>query len=388
MKNGSKLWRLLPFVITLILVIIVSLQKYFAAPVLFFGEYHTQYNNYKIFVYSSQHLLNGQDLYALYPQEYGDLFKYSPTFAWLFIPFSFLPDWIGLLVWNLLNTIPLVYALYLLSHKRVNEFLPVFFIMAIEMATSIHNAQSNGLVSALLLGFYLCLMNRRFFWSGLFLALSVYIKLFGGLAILLIFLFPDWRKHAFSFAIWMFILFLAPLMSVPFNEVLAQYRSWYELLKNDPSHELNFSLATVIDRYSPAQINHLPIYVHILGLVMLLLVFWKAWKSKQTERLSYLLPAFIMMWCVMFNHKSESPTYVIAMVGVALLWIPLRQKKLFRLCMGFAILCVSLASTDLVPFEIRQNVMFPMQVKAVGLIPIFVYTFALILQQTSLSKSN
>src|SRR5690606_2700043 len=222
-----------------------------------------------IFVYSSQHLLNGQDLYALYPQEYGDLFKYSPTFAWLFIPFSFLPDWIGLLVWNLLNTIPLVYALYLLSHKRVNEFLPVFFIMAIEMATSIHNAQSNGLVSALLLGFYLCLMNRRFFWSGLFLALSVYIKLFGGLAILLIFLFPDWRKHAFSFAIWMFILFLAPLISVPFYEVLAQYRSWYELLKNDPSHELNFSLATVIDRYSPAQINHLPIYVHILGLVML-----------------------------------------------------------------------------------------------------------------------
>lgn len=388
MKNRSQFWRYLPFIITLILVLIVSLQKYFADPVLFFGEYHTQYNNYKIFVYSSQHLLNGQDLYTLYPQEYGDLFKYSPTFAWLFIPFSYLPDWLGLICWNLLNTLPLVYALYLLANKRVNEFLPVFFIMAIEMATSLHNAQSNGLVSALLLGFYLCLMNRRFFWSGLFLALSVYIKLFGGLAILLIFLFPDWRKHAFSFAMWMFILFFAPLVSVSVYEVMAHYRSWIELLKNDPSHSLNFSIATVIDRYSPREINNLPIYVHVIGITMLGLVIWKAWKSNQAERLSYLLPAFIMMWFVMFNHKSESPTYVIAMVGVAILWIPLHQKKLFRILMAFAIICVSLASTDLVPFEVRQNVMFPMQIKAVGLIPIFVYTFALILQQSSLSKSN
>lgn len=386
-KNARKFWISIPFLVCTILVLIISIQKYLAPPKLFFGEFHTQYNNYEIFKYSSIHLLNNQDLYSLYPSEHGDLFKYSPTFAWLFIPFSFLPDFIGLLLWNCLNSLPLVFALYVLAYKKAQQFLPVFFIMAIELATSLHSSQSNGLVSFLLLAFYLSLMHRRFFLSGLFLALSVYIKLFGGLAILLLVLFPEKRKHLFSFAIWMLILFLVPLTSISFNHLLYHYASWIELLKNDPSHALNFSLATVIERYSPTQLTQLPLYVHLVGLGMLAMVLIKAWKSKQTEQMLYLLPAFIMMWFVMFNHKSESPTYVIAMVGVSLLWIPLGEKMLFRILMGLAILFISLGSTDLFPLSIREEFLIPSQVKAIGLIPIFFYTFFMIIQGNLTSKA-
>ncbi|MBK7855412.1 MAG: DUF2029 domain-containing protein [Bacteroidetes bacterium] len=66
---------------------------------LFLGYGH--YNNYLIFKDSFQHFLQGLNLYANYPPV--DLFKYSPTFAVLMSPFAFLPDWLGLTLWNLLN---------------------------------------------------------------------------------------------------------------------------------------------------------------------------------------------------------------------------------------------------------------------------------------------
>ena len=37
-----------------------------------------RYNNYVIFERSWDHLVSGQDLYALHPQEHWDLFKYTP----------------------------------------------------------------------------------------------------------------------------------------------------------------------------------------------------------------------------------------------------------------------------------------------------------------------
>lgn len=374
----KKYWNLIPFIITTLLVLIICIQKFNAGDSVFLNQY-TAFNNYLIFKSSSEHLLNAQDLYVLYPAEHGDLFKYSPTFAWLFIPFSYLPNFVGLVLWSLLNSIPLLYALYLLAHQKINEFLPIFFIMAIEMATALHSFQSNGLVSFLLLAFYLALLHRKFFWSGIFLALSVYIKLFGGLAILLVFLFPDWKKHIFSFAIWMFIFFFLPLLSIDIHSLLAQYKSWYHLLKNDPSHELNYSLATVIHKYSPANANIPNLFIMLSGFVILLSVILAALKKKKSPTFFYLISSFILMWFVLFNHKSESPTYIIGMVGVALLWIPLHRNFIFRICMGFAVLLVSLSATDLFPAEFRSQVLMPSQVKAIGLIPIFVYAWILIL---------
>src|SRR5437762_2276993 len=48
-------------------------------------------NDFAIFRASSGHLLAGRDLYARYPAEHDDRFKYSPTFALLLAPLSALP---------------------------------------------------------------------------------------------------------------------------------------------------------------------------------------------------------------------------------------------------------------------------------------------------------
>ena len=56
-------------------------------------------NNFWIFRAAFEHLRSGVDLYAAYPEIHTDLFKYSPTFAFLFGPFAAAPGTVGYALW-------------------------------------------------------------------------------------------------------------------------------------------------------------------------------------------------------------------------------------------------------------------------------------------------
>ena len=111
---------------------------------------YNKYNNYTIFEKSFDHLKNNQDLYVLYPNEHWDLYKYTPTFSVFFGLFSIFPDWIGLNLWNLFNTLFLVVAIYYLPRLNNTEKGLILLILSIETMTSIQNTQSNALMAGLL----------------------------------------------------------------------------------------------------------------------------------------------------------------------------------------------------------------------------------------------
>src|SRR5258708_6581476 len=98
--------------------------------------------NFEIFRTASRHLVSGQDLYAEYPAEHTDRFKYSPTFALLFEPFAWLPWPLALLGWNLLNALLLFVA--------VERVLPpgraqlAQGLLLLEVLRGMQNAQSNA----------------------------------------------------------------------------------------------------------------------------------------------------------------------------------------------------------------------------------------------------
>ena len=83
---------------------------------------YTHYNNYVIFKQSFFHLIDHKDLYAPYPDEHWDLYKYSPTFAFFFGIFALLPDSIGVMLWNLLNHLN---STWLLKTMLILFFLPL-----------------------------------------------------------------------------------------------------------------------------------------------------------------------------------------------------------------------------------------------------------------------
>jgi hypothetical protein len=80
------------------------------------------------------------------------------------------------------------------------------------------------------------------------------------------------------------------------------------------------------------------------------------------------------MWVVVFNHKTESPTFVIAMFGVSL-WAVVEPPSLARsLLIGFAFVGTSLSSTDFVPRALRQQIVRPLAIKAVPILLLWVLT--------------
>src|SRR5688572_399099 len=133
-------------------------KKYLAGGI----EYNT-YNNYTIFKQSFFHLLDEKDIYFPYPLEHWDIYKYSPTFSLLFGAFAVLPDAIGLTLWNLLNALILVIAVYYLPLLTPKQKGLILLACVIESMTAIQNEQSNGLMAGLIiLAFGLCERKQLF----------------------------------------------------------------------------------------------------------------------------------------------------------------------------------------------------------------------------------
>lgn len=68
-------------------------------------------NNYYIFKYVYYHLIEHKNIYSHYPAEYVDSNYSGSLFVFVIASFALLPDWLGLLFWNLFNTVMLFYTI-------------------------------------------------------------------------------------------------------------------------------------------------------------------------------------------------------------------------------------------------------------------------------------
>ena len=128
-----------------------AVQRFELGPNIVDGHTYTHYNNYVIFKDSFAHLLHGQDLYVAYPDEHWDLYKYSPTFALLMLPFALLPDLVGLTLWNVLGSMALFIGIWRLPIADERWRMAAAWFLALPMLQSFQNAQSNAHVAGLVL---------------------------------------------------------------------------------------------------------------------------------------------------------------------------------------------------------------------------------------------
>ncbi len=159
------------------------------------GEY-THYNNYIIFKNSHFNLKNNSDLYSHYNSQW-DLYKYSPTFAFLMGGMVYFPTILGLSVWNIINTILLILGIWHLPKIDFKSKRWMLVLISIELITSIQNSQSNGLIAALLIWTFIFLEKANAWKANICLALSVFIKIFG-VVLLPIYLFYKFRVKALA----------------------------------------------------------------------------------------------------------------------------------------------------------------------------------------------
>ena len=313
------------------------------------------FNNFSIFRFSFFNLIHGNDLYILHPDQYNDLYKYSPTFAFLMAPFYAMPRWMGLFVFNLLNALVPFWAINRLNiSSKAKSFILIF--IAIELLSSIQNAQSNGIMAGLMIAAFASFERKEVVWAALFICLGFYLKIFGA-AVGILFLFYDKKlKFILSAIVIGIILGALPILVTGVDGLIFQYKSWLHLLANDPAHELNFSIMTLTQRWFHFTCPDSWYLIPGIILLLLPLVRLREWKNF-SFRLLYL--ATILVWVVIFNHKAESPTFVIAVCGVGI-WSLTEENKMLRIFMlWFVFVFTILSPTDLFPPYVRHEIWQP-----------------------------
>lgn len=329
---------------------------------------HAKYNNYIIFERSFEHLKNNQDLYVMYPQEHGDLFKYTPTFAVFFGVFGALPDWLGLQLWNLINALCLLMAFYYLPGLSSSEKGLISLVVLIELMTSLQNEQSNALMAGLMILTFGLLERKKPFWAMMTLVFSVFIKMFGIAGMALLIFYPDKVKNLLYIVFWTLLFLMMPLFFVDRIQIITLYGSYLDLLIKDFDASYGYSVMGWLQSWRMPEFNKS--LVIGIGLALLFLPFVKIRKHLDFY-FRYLFLSSVLIWVVIFNHKAESPTYIIAMSGVALWFVKCEKNMINTVLFTLAYLFTTLSPTDLFPEYLRVNVVEPYVLKALPCILIW-----------------
>jgi hypothetical protein len=323
-----------------------------------------QNNNFLIFRAASLHLLHGQDLYAPYPAEHFDFYKYSPTFALLFLPFALPPFAVAMALWNALNAGALYVAIGLVLPRRAATAARA--IVFLDMLGSLQNVQSNALVAALIVLTFAACERRHTVLGSLATAVGTNVKVFPLAGASFAIFHPRKVRVAIALAASLAALAALPLLVTPLATLLAQYRSWRAIETTD-ALERGFSIMYHVQLLLHADLPNWPF--QLLGVAALLAPVlarrgrWGEW----TFRRLYLCS--VLAFCVLFNHQAESPTFVIGSAGVAL-WFASLERRTGWEWVVFACFFVGtvLASSDAMPDWLQRHLFDPYRFKTVPLL--------------------
>jgi len=325
-------------------------------------EQWTRYNNYVIFKQSFFHLIHSQDLYPEYPAEHYDVYKYSPSFSlWMGI-FAWLPDLPGLIFFNLVNIVVFIIAVRKLPFTKPRLSLFLFFIL-IEAMIALTSSQTNVLIAGLLILAWHFMEEDKVWWAALMVMITIYIKIFGIVALALFLLYPSRWKAAIATIFWAVVLGLMPLLVITPTQLQFLYKSWGHLLTMDHGASTGVSLYGWWRTWFGFNMNK-QVFV-LIGAVLFCLPLLRVKDWKQPLYRLHIL-ASVLIWVVIFNHKGESPTYIIAMTGVGIWYFTQKQKGINLALLLLALVCTSFSSTDLIfPYKLARTYVEPFAVKAV-----------------------
>ena len=318
------------------------------------GFFSDNYSNYTIVRNSFGHLGNEQNLYAAYPEEYGDRFVYGPTFSVLMGPFASLPDVVGIGLYLLVSAGVLFAAIQSLPIEKLwrNVFC---LICLVEFGNNQQHFQSNAFMAGLIILAFTCVMRDKNILAGVCVALGLFLKLYGVVGI--VFLLFSRRKGRFlvSFLCCSVACYFLPVVFSSLRFVNQSYGDWLAIIleKNEIFAGLwrfqDQSIYGLVRRLTGT--SEIPqLFILMGGLALLGLPYLRFW-AYSNPRFRFLSLACVLMFVVLFSSGSENPTYVILQCGVAV-WFCAGSSLPMRFRVGLLVgvlVFSSLVPTDLFP---------------------------------------
>ncbi len=349
----------------------------FTALKLFLTFDKTKYNNYLIYKNVFFNTINQESLYAENTALFLDSNHYGPLFSIIIAPFALLPDGLGMIFWNVFNVGFLIWAVSKLPIKNAQINL-IFWICAHELLTSLLALQFNPLMTSIIILSFVFIHNKKEFWAAFFIIVGTYVKLYGIVGLAFFFFSKNKLKFIGSLVFWAIVLFVLPMALSSPEFILKSYLDWFESLvhKNDLNGSLtsmqDISVMGMVRRiFQNPTLPNLPFL--LLGLIGFALPYSRINLYKNLK-FRLLLLSSVLLFTVIFSTGSESPTYIIAFVGVAI-WYVIKERPIAKLDIFlfiFALVLTSFSPSDLMPKYVRIHFIQPYALKTLPCILIWI----------------
>lgn len=226
-------------------------------------------SDFEVYYKAAGRILMGHNLYRVWGDDFY-VFKYSPTSAMLFIPFSFFSFGAGKVIYWMFLTLLIILGFFLgvkitgedllKDGKKLNTIiLFASLILALHFLRELHLGQVNYLLLFIyILALYSYTRGRSVLFS-LLLALSLFIKPFALILIPWLLLRKRYREILLFSGFTMLFALLPFLFYSSFASGCRQYALWFEelrielALKQDLLAPANHTLFSVLARYTPVR---------------------------------------------------------------------------------------------------------------------------------------
>jgi hypothetical protein len=325
----------------------------------YLGEINSHINNFIIFKTSFPHLLSHQNMYLEYPKEYFDLYLYGPIFSILIAPFSMMPTVMSVTIWNVLNAVVLLLAIYELPITDRQRAVVSWLVLNCAI-TSMLNTQFHCLCIAFIVLSYTFLNKKQEGWAAFFMVLGTMIKLYGIVGLAFFFFAKNKWKYIGACFSWAIVFFIVPMFFVGIDYTLQCYQDWFNVLthKNDLNVAMNNTRTDVCVMGMFRKILHdgtlSNLYFIIPGLIIFGLSYLKIREFKNINFQMRVL-ASVALFIILASTGSESPTIIMAFVGVAIWYVLSKKTTLDLVLLWFALIISSFSPTDIFPRFIREN---------------------------------
>lgn len=360
-----------------------------------YRQYHTgtHHNNYLIFIYTFFHAQDHLNLFSRYPNEYGDMNHYGPLFSLIIAPFAMLPEYIGVLCWELLNSLILFFAISTLpmETKKVNA---VYWIVAHELLTALFACQINPAITGMIILSYTLINRNQNFWAACLIMLGTFIKLYGIVGMAFFFFVKEKPRFIAWSILWALVFFILPMIFFTPAYILQQYREWYISLSAKQLENAtlvswqDISLMGIVRRVT--QNSNIPNLPFLLPGIFVFCLPYLRIKQYQSPAFRLMFLASTLIFTVIFSNSSESPTYIIAFAGVAV-WFIIQAKPIKPLIIAlfvFAILLTTLAPSDIYPKFVKEQYIMHYSLKALPCVLIWLYlSYQMIFENFNLMPS-
>lgn len=332
----------------------------------------TGIDNYLIFEGVFKHVVQEKYLFSYYPEEYVSFNNYGPAFSLVIAPFALLPTYIGCFLWAMANAAALFIALKMLPVEEKQKII-LYWIVLIEMMTSIHSVQFNPMFTAFFIFTFVFTLRGKNWIATLFIALGILTKLYGIAGLAFFFFSKNKFQFILSLLVWLTVIVAAPILYSSYDYIVQSYEDWYyQIIRRNQQNIDNSRTAGMQDISVPGMIRRIfkyygPIDFPIIAVAGVLFGIPLLKKQNQDQpyfKLYYL--ALVLISVVIFSSAAESPTFVIAVTGAAVWFITQQQpySTKVKVTLWLLFLLTILSPTDLIPPYIRINFILAYSLKA------------------------